>query len=146
MYLSLGFWFCSIDLYFCLCASTILSWWLTLEYNLKSDRLILQVPFFFLKIALTIQSFLYLHTTYEIICSSSVKNISVSNNILSSRIIEYNSMLNNCEPPTQLSNFRLPQCPFCLSYQIVTISNYIRKSRINFYEILFQRLPYNLKI
>ena len=26
--LSLGFLFCSIDLYFCLCASTILSWWL----------------------------------------------------------------------------------------------------------------------
>ena len=25
--LSLGFLFCSIDLYFCLCASTILSWW-----------------------------------------------------------------------------------------------------------------------
>ena len=28
--LSLGFLFCSIDLYFCLCASTILSWWLLL--------------------------------------------------------------------------------------------------------------------
>ena len=28
--LSLGFLFCSIDLYFCLCASTILSWWLWL--------------------------------------------------------------------------------------------------------------------
>ena len=27
---SLGFLFCSIDLYFCLCASTILSWWLWL--------------------------------------------------------------------------------------------------------------------
>ena len=30
MGLSLGFLFCSIDLYFCLCASTILSWWLWL--------------------------------------------------------------------------------------------------------------------
>ena len=30
MDLSLGFLFCSIDLYFCLCASTILSWWLWL--------------------------------------------------------------------------------------------------------------------
>ena len=30
MDLSLGFQFCSIDLYFCLCASTILSWWLWL--------------------------------------------------------------------------------------------------------------------
>ena len=29
-YRSLGFLFCSIDLYFCLCASTILSWWLWL--------------------------------------------------------------------------------------------------------------------
>ena len=28
MDLSLGFLFCCIDLYFCLCASTILSWWL----------------------------------------------------------------------------------------------------------------------
>ena len=28
--LSLGFLFCSIDLYVCLCASTILSWWLWL--------------------------------------------------------------------------------------------------------------------
>ena len=30
MNLSLGFLFCSIGLYFCLCASTILSWWLWL--------------------------------------------------------------------------------------------------------------------
>ena len=30
MDLSLGFLFCSIDLYFCLCARTILSWWLCL--------------------------------------------------------------------------------------------------------------------
>ena len=30
MDLSLGFQFCTIDLYFCLCASTILSWWLWL--------------------------------------------------------------------------------------------------------------------
>ena len=30
MDLSLSFLFCSIDLYFCLCASTILSWWLWL--------------------------------------------------------------------------------------------------------------------
>ena len=30
MDLSLGFLFCSTDLYFCLCASTILSWWLWL--------------------------------------------------------------------------------------------------------------------
>ena len=32
------------------------------------------VPFFFLKITLAIQGFLYFHTNCEIICSSSVKN------------------------------------------------------------------------
>ena len=31
-------------------------------------------PFFFLKIALAIQGFLYFHTHLEIICSSSLKN------------------------------------------------------------------------
>ena len=35
MDLSLGFLFCSIDLYFCLCASTILSWW-TLSFKSTS--------------------------------------------------------------------------------------------------------------
>ena len=37
-------------------------------------RVIPPVPFFFLKIALAIQDFLYFHTNLEIICSSSVKN------------------------------------------------------------------------
>ena len=32
------------------------------------------VPFFFLKVALAIQGFLYFHTNCEIICSRSVKN------------------------------------------------------------------------
>ena len=41
--------------------------------SLKSGRLIPPVPFFFLKIALAIQGFLYFHTR-EIICSGSVKN------------------------------------------------------------------------
>jgi len=36
--------------------------------------LISPVPFFCLKIALAIQGFLYFHTNYEIICSSSLKN------------------------------------------------------------------------
>ena len=36
------------------------------------------VPFFFLKIALAIRGFLYFHTNLEIICSSSVKNITGS--------------------------------------------------------------------
>ena len=35
MDLSLGFLFCSIDLYFCVCASTILSWW---QVNLKWNQ------------------------------------------------------------------------------------------------------------
>ena len=38
-------------------------------------QLILPVSFFFLKIALAIQGFLYFHTNCEIICSSSVKKI-----------------------------------------------------------------------
>ena len=42
--------------------------------ELKSGRLIPPGPFFFLKIALAIQDFLYFHTNYEIICSSFVKN------------------------------------------------------------------------
>ena len=37
-------------------------------------QLILPVSFFFLKIALAIQGFLYFHTNCEIICSSSLKN------------------------------------------------------------------------
>ena len=43
------------------------------EYSLKAGRLITPVPFFFLKIALAIQGFLYFHTNCEIIRSSSLK-------------------------------------------------------------------------
>ena len=50
------FLFCSIDLYFCLCASTVLMT-VALQQSLKSGRLILLVPFFFLKIALAIGDF-----------------------------------------------------------------------------------------
>ena len=60
--LSLGFLFCFIDLYFCLCASIILFLkTVTLLYSLLSGRLIPPVPFF-LKIALALQGFLYFHT------------------------------------------------------------------------------------
>ena len=45
-----------------------------LSQSLKSGRLIPPVPFFFLRIALAIQDFLYFHTNCEIICSSSLKN------------------------------------------------------------------------
>ena len=41
---------------------------------MKSGRLIPAVPFFFLKIALSIQGFLCFHINCEIICYSSVKN------------------------------------------------------------------------
>ena len=44
------------------------------EVQQPEGRLISPVPFFFLKIALAIRSFLYFHTNCEIICSSSVKN------------------------------------------------------------------------
>ena len=46
-----------------------------LYYNLKSGRLILPAPFFFLKTALDIRGLLCFHMTCEIFCSSSVKNV-----------------------------------------------------------------------
>ena len=45
-----------------------------LQQSLQSGRLIPQVHFFFLKIALASRGFLYFHTNCEIICYSSVKN------------------------------------------------------------------------
>ena len=45
-----------------------------LQYSLKSGRLIPPVPFFFVKIVMAIQGFLYFHTNCEIICSNSLKN------------------------------------------------------------------------
>ena len=60
--LPLGFLFCSIDLYFCLCACTIaVLMTVALQYSLKSGRLILPVCLFFLKIALAIQGLLCFH-------------------------------------------------------------------------------------
>ena len=43
-------------------------------YCLKSGRLIPLVPFFFLKIGLSIWGFLCFHANYKLICSTSVKN------------------------------------------------------------------------
>ena len=79
MGLFLGFLSCSTGLYFCFCASSILSWCLddlktVALYNLKSGRLISPAPFFFLKTALAIRGLLYFHMNCEIFCSSSVKN------------------------------------------------------------------------
>ena len=46
----------------------------TLQYSLKSGRLIPPVPFFFLKIALAIKGLLCFHKNCEFFCFSSVKN------------------------------------------------------------------------
>ena len=45
-----------------------------LQYSLKSDRLILPVPFFFLKIALASQGLLCFHANFEIIYSTGMEN------------------------------------------------------------------------
>ena len=90
MDLSLGFLFCSIDLYVCLCASTILSWWLWLcsrawsqagwflQFYSSFSRLLWLFKVFCIPIQIVkffvYSRFLYLHTNCEIICSSSVKN------------------------------------------------------------------------
>ena len=75
MDLSLGFLFCSIDLYFGLCASTILSWWLWLCIRAWSQAgWFLQVHSSFSRLLWLFEAFLYFHTNCEIICSSSVKN------------------------------------------------------------------------
>ena len=73
--LSLGFVFCSIDLYFCLCASNILFWWLWL-----CSRAWSQASWFFQFHFVSQDCFGYLrifafHTNCEIICSSCVSNI-----------------------------------------------------------------------
>ena len=73
MDLSLGFLFCSIDL----------SIFVPVPYCLDDCSFVIQPvvrqvdsssQFFFLKIALALQGFLYFHTNCEIICSTSVKN------------------------------------------------------------------------
>ena len=77
MDLSLGFLFCSIDLYFCLCASTVLD-----DCGFVVEPEVRQVDsssFILLsQDCLAIQGFLYFHTNCEIICSSSVKNVAGS--------------------------------------------------------------------
>ena len=77
--LSLGFLFCSIDLYFCLCSSTILSWWLWLCSRAWSQAgWFLQFHSSFSRLLWLFEFFLYFHTNLEIICSSSVKNLAGS--------------------------------------------------------------------
>ena len=73
--LSLGFLFCSIDLYVCLCASIILSWWLWLCSRAWSQASwFLQFHSSFSRLLWLFKVFLYFHKNCEIICSSSVKN------------------------------------------------------------------------
>ena len=75
MDLSLSFLFCSIDLYFCLFTSTILSWWLQLCSIVWSQTgWFLQFHSSFSSCFGYSRFFLYFHTNCEIICSSSVKN------------------------------------------------------------------------
>ena len=75
MDLPLGFLFFPIGLYFCLCASIILSWWLWLCSRAWSPAGWFH-PFHssFSGLLWLFEVFLYFHTNYEIICSSSVKN------------------------------------------------------------------------
>ena len=72
MDLSLGFLFCFIILFLCQCHTILMT--VALQQSLKSGRLISPFLFFFLKIALAIQGFLYFRTNCEIISSGSVKN------------------------------------------------------------------------
>ena len=74
MDLSLGFLFCSIDLYFCLCASTILSWWLWLCSRAWSQAdWFLQFHSSFSRLLWLFEVFCISIQINEIICSSSVK-------------------------------------------------------------------------
>ena len=73
-----AFCFVPLVIFLSLCQYHTILITVVLQYNLKSGRSIPPVPFFFLKIALAIQGFLYFFAYLEIICSSSVKNIAGS--------------------------------------------------------------------
>ena len=65
--------FClSIFLFLCQYHTVLMT--VTVQYSLKSVKLIPHILYFFLKVALAIQDLLCFHTSYEIIFSSSVKN------------------------------------------------------------------------
>ena len=72
--LSLGFLFCSIDLYFCF--GSVLYCLDDCGFVVEPEvrQVDFSSSFFFLRIALAIQGFLYFHTNCEIIYSSSLKN------------------------------------------------------------------------
>ena len=58
-----------------LCQYHIVLMTAALQYNVKSGRLIIQAPFFFLKTALAIWGLLCFHMNCEIFCSSYVENV-----------------------------------------------------------------------
>ena len=73
--LSLVMLLCSIDLCFCFCASTILSWWLLLwsiAYN--QAGWFLQFHSSFSRLLWLFKVFSYFHTNCEVICSNYLKN------------------------------------------------------------------------
>ena len=82
--LSLGFLFCSIDLYFCLCASSILSWWLWLcsrvwsqagwflQFHSSFSRLLWLFEVFCISIQIVYFFFFFLRTLHTVLHSGSV--------------------------------------------------------------------------
>ena len=78
MGLSLGFLSCSIGLYSVFEPAPYCLDDCNLEQSLKSGRPILPAPFFFLKMALVIQSLLCFPMNCESFCSSSMKNAIVN--------------------------------------------------------------------
>ena len=80
MGLFLGFQSYSIGLYFCFCASSILSWWPYLCSIIWSQEgWFPPASFFFLKTALVIRGLLCFHMNCESFCSSSVKKKTIDN-------------------------------------------------------------------
>ena len=63
----------SVFLFWCQYHTVLMT--VSLQYNLKSGRLIPLAPFFFLKTALDIWGLLCFHMNCEIFCYSSVKNV-----------------------------------------------------------------------
>ena len=72
--LSLDFLLCSINLYFCLCASTILFDDSGFVVQPEVRQVDSSSSILLSQDALAIQGFLHFHTNCEIICFSSVKN------------------------------------------------------------------------
>ena len=74
--LFLGSLLCSIDLWVCFCANTILFLiTVALKYSLKLWSVRSPALFFFLKIVSAIWYLLCFRTNFRIICSSSMKNV-----------------------------------------------------------------------